>query len=101
MIFSTAESGINLSDVWDDLSPVRHKKRKHRKANELPQVLTDRIVKIAGRRGGILIDPFVGTGTSLVSALQAHMTFVGNDLSLKNARISLDRLATIERSLKR
>ena len=25
--------GINLSDVWEDLSPVRHKKYKHRESN--------------------------------------------------------------------
>jgi DNA modification methylase len=29
----------------------------------------------------VLIDPFAGTGTSVVSALQAGMFFVGNEIS--------------------
>lgn len=84
--------GINLSDFWDDLSPVRHKVRKHRKANQLPVTLTDRIVAIGGLPGGVLVDPFAGTGTSLVSALEAGMFFVGNEISKRSLQICLTRL---------
>lgn len=84
--------GINLSDFWDDLSPVRHKIRKHRRANQLPVLLTDRVVAIAGFPGGVLVDPFAGTGTSLVSALQAGMFFVGNEISRRSLRICMRRL---------
>jgi site-specific DNA-methyltransferase (adenine-specific) len=84
--------GINLSDFWDDLSPVRHKNRKHRKANQLPQALTDRIVAIAGSSSGLLVDPFAGTGTSLISALQAGMFFVGNEISKRSVRVCMMRL---------
>jgi len=84
--------GINLSDFWEDLSPVRHKSRKLRKANQLPVALTDRVVATAGTPGGLLVDPFVGTGTSLVSAKRAEMFFVGNDLSRSSLRICMARL---------
>lgn len=84
--------GINLSDFWEDLSPVRHKIRKHRSANQLPVLLTDRVVAIAGPPGGVLVDPFAGTGTSLVSALQAGMYFVGNEISKRSLRICMRRL---------
>lgn len=84
--------GINLSDFWDDLSPVRHKSRKLRTANQLPLLLTDRVVAIAGHPGGLLVDPFAGTGTSLVSALQAGMFFVGNEMSRRSLRICMSRI---------
>lgn len=84
--------GINLSDFWEDLSPVRHKSRKHRKANQLPLALTDRVVAIAGVKGGLLIDPFAGAGTSLVSAQSAGMAFVGNELSKASFEVCLKRL---------
>jgi site-specific DNA-methyltransferase (adenine-specific) len=86
--------GLNLSDFWDDLSPVRHAALKHRKANQLPLLLTDRIVTIAGRPRGLLIDPFVGTGTSLVSATNAGMFFIGNDLSRQGVVLCTSRLAS-------
>jgi site-specific DNA-methyltransferase (adenine-specific) len=30
------KDGLNLSDVWEDVSPVRHPKFKHRPSNEIP-----------------------------------------------------------------
>ena len=71
--------GVNLSDVWDDLSPVRHRKHKNRSANELPIAIARRAVEISGRRGGLLIDPFAGSGTALVAAKEAGMLFVASD----------------------
>jgi site-specific DNA-methyltransferase (adenine-specific) len=88
------EKGINLSDVWEDLSPVRHRNRKHRTANQLPPILTDRVVSIAGTPRGLLIDPFVGSGTSLLSAVNGGMMFVGNDLSRRNLSICRTRLTS-------
>jgi site-specific DNA-methyltransferase (adenine-specific) len=84
--------GINLSDFWEDLSPVRHKTRKHRKANQLPVLLTDRVVAIAGFPGGVLVDPFAGSGTSLVSAVEAGMFFVANEMSRQSLRVCMKRL---------
>ena len=86
------KKGVNLSDVWDDLSPVRHPSRKHRASNELPLELTDRVVAIAGFEAGLLVDPFAGTGTALVSAQHAKMRFVGNDVDPDSIRICIDRL---------
>lgn len=86
------EKGLNLSDVWDDLSPVRHKNTKLRPANQLPVRLTDRVLDIAGYDGALLIDPFVGSGTSVVSASARGMRFVANDLSGANVMLSMRRL---------
>jgi site-specific DNA-methyltransferase (adenine-specific) len=86
------EKGVNLSDFWDDLSPVRHATDKVRAANQLPLMLTDRVVEIAGAVGGVLVDPFVGSGTSLLSAEKAHMTWVANDVDSDAVRIAFDRL---------
>lgn len=84
--------GINLSDVWDDLSPVRHLNRKQREFNELPSKLTDRVVEISGKRGGLLVDPCIGSGTSIISAVNGGMKFVGNDLIKRNLAITRERL---------
>lgn len=85
--------GINLSDFWEDVSPVRHRSKKLRKANQLPIAITDRVVEIAGVRHGLLIDPFMGSGTSLVSALKKDMHFAGNDLYRGNLSVCHKRLA--------
>ena len=77
--WKNVEEGLNLSDVWDDLSPVRHKRNKNRTSNELPLALPRRIVEIAGEKGGLVVDPFAGAGTMLVAAREADMQFLACD----------------------
>lgn len=94
------EKGVNLSDVWDDLSPVRHRANKHRVANELPETLTDRVVHMSGGSGAVLLDPFVGSGTSLVSAARHGMWFVAGDLSSESVSGAEERVrCAIERGV--
>lgn len=73
------KDGINLSDVWDDLSPVRHQKYKTRRENELPLKLTRRVVSMSGSEGSLLVDPFAGAGASIVAAVESNMRFIAGD----------------------
>ncbi len=84
--------GVNLSDVWEDISPVRHRKFKHRQGNELPTKIPARVVQISGITGGVLVDPFAGTGTSLVAAKENQMHFVACDKEKTFLRIMTRRL---------
>lgn len=92
--------GINLSDVWDDISPVRHKKYKNRNGNELPLAIPRRAVEISGTRNGLFVDPFAGTGTSLIAARVKGMRFVGGDRERGNCAIMKLRLAPVPRRSK-
>ena len=87
--------GVNLSDVWDDLSPVRHRKNKNRPGNELPLELLRRVVKISGQRDGLLVDPFAGAGTSLVAAREIGMGFIACDREEDCCDVMVGRLAGV------
>lgn len=84
--------GINLSDIWEDISPVRHKSRKHRVGNELPLNMMERIVKMSGFRKALYVDPFAGTGTGVLAAARAGLEFTACDLVKENGNIIVDRL---------
>lgn len=86
------ENGVNLSDVWDDLSPVRHSKYKTRASNELPMELPRRVVEISGMPGGLFVDPFAGSGTSLLAARERGMSFVACDHDQQNCDLIYQRL---------
>ncbi|MCX6600758.1 MAG: DNA methyltransferase [bacterium] len=79
--------GVNLSDFWDDLSPVRHAKHKHRKANELPHKMLERIMAISGAPSLLCIDPFAGTGSAIKAAVRAGLKFAACDLYRSNCRL--------------
>jgi site-specific DNA-methyltransferase (adenine-specific) len=89
------QNGINLSDFWEDLSPVRHSNKKHRAANELPLRLFERVVEISGTSGGLIVDPFGGSGAGLLAASEAHMVFKACDIVRDNCDIMCDRLASV------
>jgi len=84
--------GVNLSDFWDDLAPVRHAHRKNRPANELPRAFFQRIFEVSGRRGKLYVDPFSGSGSGVVTAAMHGMRFAACDLVKSNCRLVCERL---------
>lgn len=56
--------GLNLTDVWDDIPPVRHQKYKNRDGNELSTKLLHRVIEMATEEGDTVLDPFGGAGTT-------------------------------------
>ena len=84
------EKGINLSDFWEDLSPVRHANRKLRSQNQLPITMLQRVIEISGKHNMTFLDPFAGTGTGVVAAVQQGMNFIAGDIVEENCQI-IDR----------
>jgi site-specific DNA-methyltransferase (adenine-specific) len=72
--------GVNLTDVWTDIPPVRHSKYKRRDSNALSLKLMDRILSLASDPGSVVIDPFGGSGTTLVAAELLGRRWVGVEL---------------------
>ncbi|WP_165069725.1 site-specific DNA-methyltransferase [Desulfovibrio sp. ZJ200] len=73
--------GINLSDVWDDISPVRHAKYKKRKnSNELPIKLLDRIIEMSSMEGDLIFDPFGGSGTTYIVSELKKRKWIGCEI---------------------
>jgi site-specific DNA-methyltransferase (adenine-specific) len=77
--------GLNLSDVWSDIAPVRHSRFKNREANELSLKLMDRVLDIGSTQGDLVLDPFGGAGTTYVAAELKHRHWLGFELSTSEA----------------
>jgi site-specific DNA-methyltransferase (adenine-specific) len=84
--------GINLSDFWDDLSPVRHANKKHRAANELPALLFHRVLTMVGSRKSLYVDPFGGSGSGVIAAARRGMRFAACDNVKANCILMKRRL---------
>jgi site-specific DNA-methyltransferase (adenine-specific) len=73
--------GVNLTDVWVDISPVRHSKyKKRRGSNELSVKLMDRIIEMSSDEGDVIFDPFGGSGTTYVVAEIKRRRWIGVEL---------------------
>ena len=72
-------NGVNLTDVWDDITPVRHRKFKSRKrtANQLSTKLLSRVVQLSTREDDVVLDPFGGSGTTYDVAERSGRYWIG------------------------
>lgn len=87
--------GVNVSDVWQDIYPVRHKNTKNRAYNELPLKMLDRIISMATNPGDIVFDPFGGSGTTYVVAEILGRQWIGSELG--NCDVISNRFANLEK----
>ncbi|MFP4532609.1 MAG: DNA-methyltransferase [Desulfobacterales bacterium] len=73
--------GVNLTDVWLDIPPVRHKKYKRRNgSNELSIKLLDRIIELASVSGDLIFDPFGGSGTTYAVSEIKNRRWIGIEI---------------------
>ena len=86
--------GVNLTDVWDDIPPVRHRKFKstNRKANQLSTKLVRRAIELSTNAGDVVLDPFGGSGTTFDVCESIHRHWVG--FEIENCDVIEDRLTS-------
>lgn len=88
--------GVNLTDVWNDIPPVRHWKfkSKKRQANQLSTKLLSRVVEISTLPGDIVLDPFGGSGTTFAVCESKHRHWIG--MELESCDVIIERLTQSE-----
>jgi site-specific DNA-methyltransferase (adenine-specific) len=84
--------GVNLTDVWEDIPPVRHRKFKSKKRtqNQLSTKLVSRCVEISTVPGEVVLDPFGGSGTTYDVCERLDRHWIG--MEIQNADVIIERL---------
>lgn len=84
--------GVNLTDVWTDIPPVRHRKFKDKKrvANQLSTKLLERVVHISTEPGDLVIDPFGGSGTTFDVCERLDRCWLGTEI--ENCDVIVSRM---------
>jgi len=92
IVFGGEKKGVPLSDVWE--IPFLNPKAKERTGypTQKPVLLLERIIEIASDPNDIVIDPFCGSGTTLVAASILGRQYLGIDSSLEAVELSRKRL---------
>ena len=77
----TATEWASLSSsVWNDVSSTRSKKHLDHGAT-FPEKLCARLISMYSRKGDLVLDPFLGTGTTMAAALKAERQAYGIELT--------------------
>ena len=86
-----SEKGKQLSNVWDDIQNVQGNV-KIGYPTQKPEALLERIIKMASNEGDIVIDPFVGGGTTIAVADRLNRQWIGIDQSPMAVKVTEFRL---------
>jgi len=84
--------GPLVSDVWADIHRIRHRKRRDEHPCQLPIHLLERLLLMSSDEGDIILDPFVGTGTTTIAAKKLGRKFIGIDIDPKYVDITNKKL---------
>jgi DNA modification methylase len=76
-----------VSNVWDDIPEIMRPKRTAQK----PTQLMDRLISTHSNEGDLIVDPFVGFGTTGISALQLGRRFQGSEAIVADAKEANNR----------
>lgn len=92
VVSAKAKKGVPLSDVWE--IPFLNPKAKERTGypTQKPIELLEQIITISTDEGDLILDPFCGSGTTLVSAKLMNRNYIGMDISKEAVELSKSRL---------
>lgn len=93
------EIGYNPKDVWSVSRLHREHRERADHPTQKPLEIVERMVRASCPPGGIILDPFMGTGTTAVAAQRCGRQFVGFELNPSYCEIITRRLAAPEAQL--
>ncbi|NLA23199.1 MAG: site-specific DNA-methyltransferase [Candidatus Marinimicrobia bacterium] len=88
--------GPLVSDVWTDIHRLKHNKYRDEHPCQLPVHLLERIILMSSDEGDIVLDPFVGTGTTAIAAKRLGRKYIGFDIDENYTTITQKKLVQEE-----
>jgi DNA modification methylase len=87
-IIPAEKHSIWFSQIWDD---IKGESTRHHPA-PFPEELADRLIRMFSFVGDTVLDPFVGTGTTMVAAARAGRNSIGIEVDPAFYTFARDRL---------
>lgn len=69
--------------------------RRNYHDNQLPEAYLERVIEACSKQGDLVLDPFLGSGTTGVMAHAMGRRFIGTEFSPDNARLAAERIRDI------
>ncbi len=96
-------NGMYVTDIWDDIreltsgyfageEPLRNESGERFHKQQSPIALLVRIILSSSQIGDTVLDPFAGTGTTLVTAHQLKRNSIGIEIDPENVKVIKSRL---------
>ncbi|MEP7288047.1 MAG: site-specific DNA-methyltransferase [Chloroflexota bacterium] len=67
----------NLTNIWHDIHRIKHKRDRDQHPCQLPEKLLNRVIRMASNPNDVVLDCFMGTGTTAVVAQKLGRQYLG------------------------
>lgn len=97
-LYLDSTEGVPLSDVWADIASFQTIVNSPEISNyptQKPEALLERIITSSSNKGDIVLDCFVGSGTTMAVAQKLGRKWIGCDINIGAIQTSTKRLAQI------
>jgi site-specific DNA-methyltransferase (adenine-specific) len=84
--------GKQMKSVWEILPPEREEKRFGKHPTQKPLALLERILLASSSDGDLVLDPFIGSGTTAIASLRLSRQIVAIDLNEPSINLTLARV---------
>jgi len=85
--------GKQMRSFWSFSAPGRAEKVHGRHPTQKPLALLERIIESSTDNEAVVLDPFVGSGTTAIAALKYDRRFIGVDVNREYLDLAVRRLA--------
>ncbi|MBU0459707.1 MAG: site-specific DNA-methyltransferase [Nanoarchaeota archaeon] len=96
----SAQEWLKFTKTWFVHNPPPRKKNEVLHPAKYPESMIEEFVKFFTKKGQLVFDPFLGTGSTLVACHNAERNGVGIELQEKYSQIARQRLQEMESQLK-
>lgn len=94
-VYLADSSDVIIGNVWEDLPASPNSKERTHYAAQRPLALLKRIIAVGSQAGDIVLDPFCGSGTTLIAAQKLGRKWIGGDISTDSFSITTTRLLRV------
>lgn len=77
--------------VWNDVSSARKKKHLNHGAT-YPEKLCERLIAMYSNQLDVVLDPFLGTGTTVIAAIKSHRNSIGIELTDRFYNVAVEAI---------
>ena len=88
--------GPLVSDVWTDIHRIKHNKRRDPHPCQLPIHLLERLILMTTDEHDIVLDPFMGTGTTAIAAKKLGRNYIGFEIDKQYVKIVNNKLDGVQ-----
>jgi site-specific DNA-methyltransferase (adenine-specific) len=94
-LMKEANRGKQMKSVWQDIRPPEKWEKKFGKhPTQKPVALLERILLASTNEGDLVLDPFSGSGTTLLAAFRLRRAALGCELSAEFLTLAVRRLCS-------